>query len=63
MPNVKYYLTSSITGLTSVGINSSITRINNKLESFADWTAESIDKRQNLLTNLALEVWKTVPVE
>ena len=59
----KYYLTSSIAGLTTVGINSSITRINSKLASFDDWTVESIDKRQTLLIDLTREVWKLSELE
>ncbi|OIO04659.1 MAG: hypothetical protein AUJ52_14845 [Elusimicrobia bacterium CG1_02_63_36] len=53
----KNYLTSSIAGLASVGNNSSITRINSKLESFTEWTAANIDRRQGLLINLTKEVW------
>ena len=59
----KYYLTSSIAKLIDVGNNSSITRINSKLESFEDWTAETIEKRQSLLVNLTREVWKIAQLE
>lgn len=59
----KYYLTSSIAGLTEVGKNSSITRINDKLSSFEDWQAVDIDKRQGLLIDLCKEIWKITPVE
>lgn len=55
----KYYLTSSIVELNTVGKNSSINRVNEKLQSFNDWTAESIDNRQEMLVNLAEEIWKT----
>jgi hypothetical protein len=58
----KYYLTSSISELTTVGQNSSITRINQKLQAFDVWSAVSIDKRQELLMGLSREVWKTVPL-
>jgi hypothetical protein len=59
----KHYLTSSIAGLTAVGSNSSISRINEKLQSFDDWTAETIEKRQTMLINLVKEVWKITPIE
>jgi hypothetical protein len=58
----KYYLTSSIVELTAVGQNSSITRINQKLQAFDVWSAVSIDRRQEMLMALAREVWKTVPL-
>jgi hypothetical protein len=58
----KYYLTSSIAELTTVGQNSSINRINEKLQAFDDWSAVSIEKRQELLMELSREVWKTVPL-
>jgi hypothetical protein len=57
----KYYLTSSIAGLAEIGNNSSITRINEKLASFDDWTAEAIDRRQRMLIELARDVWKVTP--
>ena len=59
----KCYLTSSLAGLTVVGNNSSITRINNKLASFDGWTAESIDRRQTMLIDLAKEIWKVSEIE
>lgn len=59
----KNYLTSSIAGLTKVGINSSITRMNRKLANFDNWTAASIDKRQDLLIKLSREIWKTTPID
>jgi len=57
------YLTRSLVGLTSVGQNTSITRMNEKLASFAEWNAASIDKRHGLLIALAQEVWKTTPMD
>lgn len=54
----KYYLTSSIPGLTVVGNNTSINRINQMLKSFTEWKASSIDERQALLSGLAKEIWK-----
>jgi hypothetical protein len=59
----KHYLTSSIAGLTPVGINSSISRINEKLRSFDDWTADTIEQRQTMLINLVKGVWKITPIE
>lgn len=57
------YLTRSLVDLTSVGQNTSITRINEKLESFPAWNAAAIDKRHGLLMALAMDVWKTAPIE
>lgn len=54
----KYYLTSSLQGLTEVGINSSITRINKKLLAFDVWTAAAIDQRQAMLIALAGDIWR-----
>ena len=51
------YLTRSLVELKSVGKNTSINRINKKLQSFTNWNAENIESRQRLLFNLALEVW------
>jgi len=58
----KYYLTSSIAGITAVGQNTSINRINEKLQAFDDWTSTNIDTRYELLMGLAREVWKAVPL-
>jgi hypothetical protein len=52
------YLTNSIVELTTVGNNSSINRINAKLQSFTIWDAAAIEKRQELLSNLVSEIWK-----
>src|SRR5690554_2363434 len=54
----KCYLTSSIVQLNSVGNNSSINRINSKLKAFSEWTAVSIDERQELLSNLSKDIWR-----
>ncbi len=59
----KHYLTSSIAALTPVGNNSSISRINEKLASFDDWTGETITQRQTMLIELAKEVWKITPLD
>jgi hypothetical protein len=59
----RHYLTSSIVELNTVGKNSSINRINEKLRAFDDWTAASIDERQLMLIELAKDVWKTSLIE
>ena len=56
------YLTRSLVELTDVGQNTSITRINQKLESFPEWNAASIDKRHELLIALTKDIWKTTPI-
>ena len=53
----KNYLTSSISSLAEVGKNSSITRVNKKLESFSEWNTSSIDRRQAILIDLASDIW------
>lgn len=57
------YLTRSLVELTNVGQNTSISRINEKLEAFLCWNAVSIDKRHGMLITLAKDVWKTTPVD
>lgn len=57
------YLTRSLVELTNVGQNTSITRINEKLEAFLAWDAQSIEKRHDLLMTLARDVWKTTALE
>jgi uncharacterized protein with ParB-like and HNH nuclease domain len=59
----KHYLTTSIVELNTVGKNSSINRINEKLKAFGEWTAKSIDDRQVMLIDLAKDVWKTSLIE
>ena len=57
------YLTRSLVELTSVGHNTSISRINGKLKAFDTWNAKSIDDRHSLLMALAQDVWKTTPID
>ncbi len=57
------YLTRSIAGLSTVGKNSSITRINEKLRAFDEWAAAEIDDRQDMLIKLAKDLWRTTPIE
>jgi hypothetical protein len=58
-PNAKSgnYLTRSITGLSGVGKNSSINRINEKLLAFNSWSAPDIERRQDMLMALARDLW------
>jgi hypothetical protein len=53
------YLGRSLVGLSEVGVNSSVTRMNEKLRPFDSWNAEAIDSRQEMLAALVTEVWKT----
>ncbi len=53
------YLTRSVVALTPVGHNTSISRINERLEFFSSWNAASIDMRHELLIALAGDVWRT----
>lgn len=56
------YLTRSLAGLTEVGQNTSISRINAKLDEFSKWDAASIEKRHMSLIALAQEIWKTTNI-
>ncbi|WAR46296.1 DUF262 domain-containing protein [Methylomonas rapida] len=57
------YLTRSLVVLTDVGQNTSISRINSKLEAFPAWNAAAIEKRHGMLIALAQDVWKTTPID
>ncbi len=60
----KNYLTSSLVELNTVGNNSSINRINEKLHAFGDeWNADTIDTRQKMLITLSDLIWKIEPLE
>ena len=56
------YLTRSIVALNPVGKNSSITRINEKLRAFENWSAHDIEQRQDMLIALGKDVWRTSSV-
>jgi hypothetical protein len=56
------YFTRSLVELVPVGKNSSITRINEKLQAYSVWNAKSIDERQDLLIALTRDIWKTAPL-
>lgn len=53
------YFTRSLVEIPTIGNQSSVNRINQFLKVFPDWSAQSIEERQELLIKLALEVWKT----
>ncbi len=57
------YLTRSLVTLTDVGQNTSISRINAKLEAFPAWNAATIEKRHAMLIALAQDVWKTTAID
>ncbi|MGN7838254.1 DUF262 domain-containing protein [Stenotrophomonas sp. 22385] len=57
------YLTRSLVELTSVGQNTSISRINEKLKAFPAWNAKTIEDRHGLLVTLAQVIWKTSPID
>lgn len=57
------YLTRSMVALTDVGQNTSISRINVKLEAFPAWNAATIEKRHAMLIGLAQDVWKITPID
>lgn len=61
--NSSNYLTRSLVELKNVGQNTSISRINEKLEAFPAWDAASIENRHGMLIALARDVWKTTPIE
>jgi hypothetical protein len=56
------YLTKSLAGLITVGKNSSVTRINEKLKHFSAWTSSSIEERQEMLIALTRDVWRSDPL-
>jgi len=51
------YLTRSLCGLTTVGNNTSINRINTLLKPFHHWTAKAIDEGREVLETIAADVW------
>ncbi len=57
------YMTRSIAGLSQVGKNTSVTEINGYLGQFDRWDAAAIDRRTDLLIDLALHIWKTRPLD
>ncbi|MGX1350700.1 hypothetical protein AB7M49_004276 [Bradyrhizobium elkanii] len=57
------YLTRSIVALSPVGRNSSITRINEKLQAFENCSATDIEQRRDMLIALGKDVWRTSPID
>lgn len=51
------YLTKSICQLDTVGGNTAINRINEKLKTFDYWDKTTIEKRQEMLFQLSTEIW------
>lgn len=56
--NSMFYLTRSLSSFAIVGMNTSISRINSQLKEYKKWDKKSIDSRQELLYNLAKNIWK-----
>ncbi len=57
------YLTRSLDKLDTVGKNTSINRINDKLQSFETWNSiDDIRKRQKMLAELVHDIWKITPI-
>ncbi|MEM9001201.1 MAG: DUF1524 domain-containing protein [Bacteroidota bacterium] len=52
------YLTKSISVLENVGTNTAITRINQRLKTFANWNSSTIMERQELLFDLSKSIWE-----
>lgn len=52
------YFTRSLVEMPTIGNQSSVNRINQFLKVFPEWNAATIEERQQLLINLAFEVWK-----
>ncbi len=57
------YLTRSLAELIISGHDTSINRINKKLEAFTVWNAKTIQKRHELLIVLIKDMWKTTLIE
>ena len=54
----KFYLTKTIAQKDTVGIDSSVNRINKLLKSFAKLGIDEIVERQKMLLGLAKRIWK-----
>ncbi|TDF53379.1 DUF262 domain-containing protein, partial [Cupriavidus sp. L7L] len=57
------YLTRSLVELTDVGQNTSISRINEKLDAFPCWNTKAIEDRHGVLITLVKDIWKTSPID
>ena len=58
----RHYLTKSLSALTKVSQNTSISRINEKLSAFEKWDAKDIERRQLILIELAQQIWKITEI-
>lgn len=56
------YLTRSLVELTKVGQDTSISRVNERLEAFPTWVAASIEQRHSVLIALAQEIWRVITI-
>lgn len=52
-----FYMTRSIAGLTSVGENTSVSRVNRHLMPFDSWGPQTITDRQHMLVAISKFVW------
>lgn len=54
----QFYMTQSLVEKIQVGVNTKINRATQDLLQFEIWTSESIEKRQEMLIDLAHKVWE-----
>lgn len=52
------YLTKSISKLEPVGTNTAVNRLNQRLKTYTDWDASTINSRQEVLHDLSKDIWK-----
>ncbi len=53
----KFLLTKSITEKINIGVNTAVDRAVRDLEVFDEWNSKDIERRQEMLTQLAKKVW------
>ena len=53
----EFLLTKTIAHPVSVGVNTAIDRTVRELLTFSEWTSQSIERRQEMLAQLAKRVW------
>ncbi|WP_084555264.1 DUF262 domain-containing protein [[Phormidium ambiguum] IAM M-71] len=56
-PTSKFLLSRAIAKKVTVGVDTAIDRALQDIEPFEQWTSQSIEKRQEMLTQLAKKVW------
>jgi hypothetical protein len=54
----QFYMTQSLVEKIQVGVNTKINRATKDLLQFDEWTSDSIQKRQEMLIQLAHQVWE-----